>query len=41
MILHDVCVFLYLKFPPARNASQSEAGGEEILNEQSRPKTGK
>jgi hypothetical protein len=28
-------IFLYLKFPPARNASQREAGGEEILNEQS------
>ena len=27
-------VFLYLKFPPARNASQREAGGEEISNEQ-------
>jgi hypothetical protein len=27
--------FLYLKFPPARNASQREAGGEEIPNEQS------
>jgi hypothetical protein len=33
-------IFLYLKFPPARNASQREAGGEEILNEQSAtPKT--
>jgi hypothetical protein len=28
-------IFLYLKFPPARNASQREAGGEEIPNEQS------
>ncbi len=26
---------LYLKFPPARNASQREAGGKEIPNEQS------
>jgi len=26
-------IFLYLKFPPGRNASQREAGGEEILNE--------
>jgi len=24
-----------LKFPPARNASQREAGGDEISNEQS------
>jgi hypothetical protein len=33
--------FLYLKFPPARNASQREARGKKIPNEQSRPKTGK
>jgi len=26
-------IILYLKFPPARNASQREAGGDEILNE--------
>jgi len=34
-------IFLYLKFPPASNASQREAGGEESLNKQSAtPKSG-